>query len=461
MDAPSRNSNEARGMRSLVRALAHRNYRLFFVGQFISMIGTWMTRVATGWLVFRLSGQDEAKAALMLGIVGFAGQIPAFFLAPFAGVLVDRWNRHRLLVITQVLSLVQSALLAVVAFAVPGHLPSAGPDLLVIGTIIALAFFQGLINAFDMPARQTFLVEMVDRREDLPNAIALNSSLVNGARLLGPSLAGVLIALAGEGWCFLVDAISYLAVIAALLAMRIRPREMPAQRAPLWRGVTEGVRYAFGFAPIRAILLLLALVSFMGMPYTTLMPIFAKALAPDAGARVFGFLMTASGTGALVGALYLASRHSVLGLGRVMVLATLAFGAGLIGFALSQVLWLSLALVLVTGFGMMVEMAASNTILQTIVDENKRGRVMSFYTMAFMGMAPLGNLFAGSLAQWIGAADTVLVGGIACIAGAMAFALKLPQLRELVRPIYVRMGILPEVASGVQSATELSVPPEE
>jgi MFS family permease len=453
MEQSSSNSKEATSMRSLVRALAHRNYRLFFGGQFISMIGTWMTRVATGWLVFRLSGEEETTAALVLGIVGFAGQIPAFFLAPFAGVLVDRWSRHRLLLVTQILSLVQSALLAVVAF-----LAETGP--LVIGIIVALALFQGLINAFDMPARQTFLVEMVDRREDLANAIALNSSLVNGARLVGPALAGVLIYVAGEGWVFLIDAVSYLAVIGALLAMRISPRPLASQRAPLWHGVTEGVRYAFGFAPIRAILLLLALVSFMGMPYSTLMPIFAKDLAPDAGARVFGFLMTASGTGALAGALYLASRTTVLGLGSIMIVATLAFGAGLIGFALSQALWLSLLLMLVTGFGMMVEMAASNTILQTIVEENKRGRVMSFYTMAFMGMAPLGNLFAGILSQFIGAANTVLVGGAACILGAVAFAFKLPQLRELIRPIYVRMGILPQIASGVQSAAELTVPEE-
>jgi MFS family permease len=449
MQEPSPHATPATGIRSLVRALAHRNYRLFFAGQFISMIGTWMTRVATGWLVFRLGGRDEAGAAFLLGVVGFAGQIPAFFLAPFAGVLVDRWNRHRLLVVTQVLSLIQSALLAVVAFGASEQDVSGGA--MVIGIIVALAVFQGFINAFDMPARQAFLVEMVDRRADLSNAIALNSSLVNGARLIGPSLAGMLIYLAGEGWVFIADAVSYLAVIAALFAMRITPRELPAERARLWRGVSEGVRYAFGFAPIRAILLLLGLTSFMGMPYTTLMPIFAEGLAPDAGARVFGFLMTASGTGALIGAVYLASRRTVLGLGRLMVLATIAFGAGLIGFALSQALWLSLLLVIVAGFGMMVEMAASNTVLQTIVEENKRGRVMSFYTMAFMGMMPLGNLCAGGLAQLVGAANTVLIGGAACIAGALAFAVKLPQLRELVRPIYVRMGILPEVAAGMRS----------
>jgi MFS family permease len=443
-------SDRAAGFRLLGRALAHRNYRLFFAGQFVSLIGTWMTRVATGWLVFRLSAPE--KAALLLGIVSFAGQIPTFFLAPFAGVLVDRWNRHRLLVATQTLSLLQSALLALVAFAA-----EEGATTILLVAILNL--FQGVVNAFDMPGRQTFLVEMVDRREDLANAIALNSSLVNGARLLGPSVAGMLIYLAGqEGWCFVVDAISYLAVILALLAMRITARERPQQRTPLWRGLAEGFSYAFGFAPIRAILLLLALVSFMGMPYSVLMPLFARRL--EGGSEVFGFLMSASGIGALIGALFLASRTTVLGLGRTIVIATSTFGVGLIGFALSEMLWLSLALLLLAGFGMMVEMAASNTILQTIVEENKRGRVMSFYAVAFMGMTPLGSLFAGVLADAIGPVRTVLVGGIACLVGAFLFALKLPALRNQVRPIYVKMGILPEVASGLRAATDMTVPPE-
>jgi MFS family permease len=430
--------------RSLGRALAHRNYRLFFAGQFVSMIGTWMTRTASSWLVFRLSMDRPELQAALLGIVAFMGQIPAFFLAPLAGVLVDRWNRHRLLVITQALSLIQSALLAALAF-------SGEPGMWTITILIFLNVCQGLINAFDMPARQAFMVEMIDKRADLSNAIALNSSLVNGARLVGPAIAGVLIYLTSEAWCFVIDAVSYVAVIIALLAMRIvsRPREI--HHAPVWHGLVEGFRYAFGFAPIRAILLLLALISFMGMPYSVLMPIFASDL--QGGSGTMGFMLAASGMGALVGALHLAARKTVLGLGRTIVFASAGFGAALVAFSLSQILWLSLLLLLVSGFGMMVEMAASNTILQTIVDENKRGRVMSFYTMAFLGMAPLGSLFAGFLAGAIGARTTVLIGGLACILGAALFAFKLPQLRVLVRPIYVERGILSQVASGLQTAT--------
>ncbi|HZZ82801.1 MAG TPA: MFS transporter [Gemmataceae bacterium] len=442
------NQEPASAWRSMARSLAHRNYRLFFVGQGISLIGTWMTRVATGWLVFRLSGPDSA---LLLGIVGFAGQVPSFFLTPFAGVLVDRWNRHRLLVLTQILSLIQSALLAAVAF-------RGEPGTATIWQVVALSLFQGVINAFDMPARQAFLVEMIARKEDLSNAIALNSSLVNGARLIGPSLEGLLIALAGEGWCFLLDAISYVAVVLALLAMRLPAREVRHHPQPMWHGMLEGFHYAFGFAPIRTVLLLLALVSFMGMPYTVLMPIFAADIL-QGGPYALGFLSAASGVGALIGALYLASRRSVLGLGNAIVIATFIFGVGLVGFAFSTVLWLSLTLMLLTGFGMMVSMAASNTILQTIVDEDKRGRVMSYFGMAFLGMSPFGSLFAGALAGWIGAANTVMVGGFACMAGAVMFAIRLPYLRTLIRPIYARMGILPEAASGVQSATDLTQPP--
>jgi len=448
MSEETNQATPASAWRLMARSLAHRNYRLFFVGQGISLIGTWMTRVATGWLVFRLSGLDSA---LLLGIVGFAGQVPSFFLTPFAGVLVDRWNRHRLLVLTQVLSLIQSALLAVVAF-------RSEPGTATIWQVVVLSLFQGVINAFAMPARQAFLVEMITRKEDLSNAIALNSSLVNGARLIGPSLAGILIALAGEGWCFLLDAISYVAVVLALLAMRLPAREVKQHPQPMWHGMLEGFHYAFGFPPIRTVLLHLALVSFMGMPYTVLMPIFAAEIL-QGGPYALGFLSAASGVGALIGAFYLASRRSVLGLGKAIVVATFLFGIGLVGFAFSTVLWLSLALMVLTGFGMMVSMAASNTILQTIVDEDKRGRVMSYFGMAFLGMTPFGSLFAGVLAGWIGAANTVMVGGFACMAGAVMFAIRLPHLRTLVRPIYVRMGILPEVATGVQSATDLTQPP--
>jgi MFS family permease len=429
----------------ILRALGHKNYRLFFSGQSISLVGTWMTRIATSWLVYRLTG-----SALLLGVVGFAGQIPSFILAPFAGVLVDRWNRHRLLVATQALALLQSLGMAVLALS--GRIK--------IWHIILLSIFQGLINAFDMPARQAFVVEMVEKREDLANAIALNSSMVNAARLLGPSLGGVIIAAVGEGWCFLLDAISYLAVIGSLMAMTITPRMVTATRdANIFQQLQEGWRYASRFAPIRDVLLLLSLVSLVGMPYTVLMPVFANDILRG-GPSTLGLLMAASGVGALIGALFLAARKTVLGLGKFIPLMAGAFGAGLIVFSFSRRLWLSLLLMVVTGLGFMVQMAASNTVLQTIVEEDKRGRVMSFYTMAFMGTAPFGSLLAGSAAQRIGAPHTLLIGGVGCILGALWFATSLPALRRDVRPIYVKIGILPEMAAGIQHTSELSVPPE-
>jgi MFS family permease len=443
-ESVSSKDRSARGIAFMLRALNHKNYRLFFSGQSISLIGTWMTRIATSWLVYRLTG-----SALLLGVVGFAGQIPSFILAPFAGVLVDRWNRHRLLVVTQVLALLQSLAMALLALT----------GLIKIWQVIVLSVFQGLINAFDMPARQAFVVEMVDKRDDLANAIALNSSMVNAARLLGPSIGGVIIAAVGEGWCFMIDAISYLAVIASLLAMSITPRMLqPTNDANIFQQLREGWIYAARFAPIRNLLVLLALVSLVGMPYTVLMPVFANEVL-HGGPNTLGLLMAASGVGALVGAMFLAARRSVLGLGKFIPLAAAAFGAGLIAFSFSRVLWVSLTLMIVTGLGFMVQMAASNTVLQTIVDEDKRGRVMSFYTMAFMGTAPFGSLLAGSVAERIGAPHTLLFGGIGCILGALWFAQSLPALRRQVRPIYVKIGILPEIATGIQQSTELSVPP--
>src|SRR5947209_3927132 len=435
----------ASGVAFMLRALGHRNYKLFFSGQSISLVGTWMTRIATSWLVYRLTG-----SALLLGVVGFAGQIPSFLLAPFAGVLVDRWNRHRLLVATQVLAMLQSLALAVLALT----------GAIKIHHVIWLSVFQGLVNAFDMPARQAFVVEMVERREDLPNAIALNSSMVNAARLLGPSIGGVIIVAVGEGWCFMIDAVSYLAVIASLLAMKVTPRMVKKIReANMLRQLREGFSYAVHFAPIRKMLVLLALVSLVGMPYTVLMPVFANEVLRG-GPNTLGLLMAASGVGALAGALFLAARKTVLGLGTYIPVTAAAFGAGLIAFSFSRVLWASLALMVVTGCGFMVQMAASNTVLQTIVEEDKRGRVMSFYTMAFMGTAPFGSLFAGSVADRIGAPHTLLFGGVGCIAGALWFALSLPALRRDVRPIYVRVVLLTEMAAGIHATSELSVPPE-
>jgi MFS family permease len=431
--------------RLVARALRHRNYRLFFGGQGISLIGTWMTRVATGWLVYRLTG-----SAFLLGLVSFAGQIPTLFLGPFAGVWVDRWNRHRVLLFTQTLSMIQSFALAALALA----------KIITVNEIILLNLFQGAVNAFDMPARQAFVIEMVEQPEDLGNAIALNSSLVNAARLIGPSVAGLLIALAGEGCCFLIDGISYLAVIASLLAMVVTVREREHAHGSVLSELRDGWIYIRGFRPIWWILLLLALISLVGMPYTTLMPIFAGRIL-HGGANTLGFLMGATGVGALIGAVRLAARRSVLGLGRLIPMTAAGFGASLFVFSLSRYQWLSMLLLVVTGFCFMQQMASSNTILQTIVEDKKRGRVMSFYSMAFQGVAPFGSLIAGAAASRIGAPLTLLIGGAICIAGAALFASQLPVLRRLVRPIYVQMGVIPEVATGIQAASALQQATEE
>jgi MFS family permease len=420
----------------LTRALASRNYRLFFSGQSVSLVGTWITRIATSWLVYRLTG-----SALLLGVVGFCGQIPTLLLAPFAGVLVDRWNRHRILVVTQALSLLQSAALAVLTLA----------GVITVPHVLLLQIAQGIINAFDTPARQAFVSEMVEDRADLPNAIALNSSMVNGSRIIGPSIGGIVIAAVGEGWCFALDALSYVAVIASLLAMRLTPRASPRRDTRMREELATGFRYVTQFVPVRSALLLLSLVSVMGMPYTVLMPAISANVL-HGGPHTLGFLMTASGAGALGGALYLASRRSVLGLGRAMAVASTTFGLGLAAFSLSESLWLSLLLLPIVGAGMMVTMAATNTIIQTIVREELRGRVMAFYTMAFLGTAPIGSLIAGLAADRIGPQRTILLGGIACMGAGAWFAMRLPRLRELVRPIYVERGIL--AASQLDGSTK-------
>jgi MFS family permease len=423
------------------RALRHRNFRLFFGGQTISLIGTWMTRIATSWLVYRLT-----KSALLLGTVSFSGQIPTFIFAPFAGVWVDRLDRRRVLVWTQTLAMVQSFALA--ALTLSGHIT--------VHWILGLAVLQGIINAFDMPGRQAFMVQMVGDRADLGNAIAINSSMVNMARLIGPSLAGLVIAATNEGWCFLIDGISYIAVIASLLMMRL---DVPAVRraaTSTFHELKEGWSYVSGFLPIRTILMLFAVVSLMGMPFVVLMPIFAAKVL-HGGPHTLGFLMGAMGVGALISALSLAARKSVRGLIRMIPLAAAVFGLGLIGFGLSHVFWLSMLMVLIAGMGMMQGMAASNTIIQTLVSEDKRGRVMSYYTMAFVGMAPFGSLLAGITANaipstpiWIvsgmvltGAQWTVMINGAVVVLGAAWFFSRLPALRKVVRPIYQEMGIIP------------------
>jgi MFS family permease len=418
------------------RALRHRNFRLFFGGQTISLIGTWMTRVATGWLVYRLTG-----SALLLGTVSFAGQIPTFLLAPFAGVWVDRLDRRQVLVWTQTLSMVQS--LALAALTLSGHIT--------IPLLLVLSVMQGCVNAFDMPGRQSFMVKMVDDKRDLQNAIAINSSMVNVARLIGPSLAGMLIAVSSEGWCFLIDGISYIAVIASLLMMRLHASVVKRAATSMLTELQAGWTYVSEFLPIRTILMLFAVISLMGMPFVVLMPIFAKKVL-SGGPHTLGFLMGAMGLGALFSALSLAARRNVRGLVRIIPIAAAVFGAGLVGFGLSHWFWLSMAMVFLAGMGMMQGMAASNTVIQTIVTEDKRGRVMSYYTMAFMGMAPFGSLLAGTMAHKFGAPMTVMANGAVVLVGAAWFATRLPALRRQIRPIYMEMGIIP--AESLQPAEE-------
>jgi MFS family permease len=414
-----------------LRALGHRNFRLFFCGQSVSLIGTWMTRLATSWLVYRLTG-----SSLLLGSVSFAGQIPTFFLSPLAGVWIDRWDRRRVLLVTQLLAAVQS--LALAALALSGRIT--------VPEVLWLSVFQGLINAFDMPARQSFLVQMVDGRTDLSNAIALNSTMVNGARLLGPAVAGITIAAVGEGYCFLIDGVSYFAVIVSLLAMKVEGRTVREAAGSVVAQLKEGWNYVSTFAPIRTVLLLFGIVSFMGIPYTVLMPVFATKIL-HGGPHTLGFLMGAAGVGSVFASVGLAVRKSVRGLYRLIPAVAALFGGALIAFSFSRNYWASLALMCLTGFGMLQFSAASNTVIQTIVDDEKRGRVMSFYTMAYMGASPFGSLLAGALAPVLGAQGTVLLCGAGCIAGAVWFWFQIPKLRPAIRLIYERLGIMPVSAA--------------
>jgi MFS family permease len=415
-------------MSRLTRALQHRNYRLFFGGQSISLIGTWITRIATSWLVYRLTGSE-----LLLGVVGFAGQIPLLVLAPFAGVLVDRWNRHRMLVITQILSALQSLALALLAFT---HIT--------VTEIILLQIAQGIINAFDTPARQAFVVEMVDRREDLPNAIALNSSMFNASRIIGPSIGGLLIAVVGEGWCFMADAISYIAVILSLLAMRFNRAPVVRRQTRMLEELRSGVAYTFGFPPVRALLADVAIIGTFGMMYTTLAPVIASRVL-HGGPHTLGLLMTASGLGALLGTFYLAARHTVLGLGKVIVAATVALSFGLAAFAFTQHLWLALLVLPVIGAGLMLSSSSANTILQTVVTEELRGRVMAFYSVAVLGTQPFGSLLAGILGDRIGTQNTILLSAIVCLFTSVWFGIRRPALAEHIKPIYLELGILESV----------------
>lgn len=422
-DAGNRKPNR---VRLFLRAFHSRNYRLFFSGQSISLIGTWMQHVAMSWLVYRLTG-----SALLLGIIGFTTQIPSFLLAPVAGVFADRWEKRTLLLMTQILALVQAAVLSVMVLT----------DIIRIWHIILLSLFLGIVNAFDIPTRQSFVVQIVDSREDLSNAIALNSSMVHGARLIGPTIAGLLVAGVGEGLCFALNSASYLAIILSLAAMRVSPSAFNPERRNIPRELWDGFRYAYGSKPIRTLLLMLALISLMGMPYSVLIPIMAREVLCG-NSQTYGFLVAAAGSGAFMGAVYLASRRSVVGLETVIARAAFLFGIGIAVFAVSGFFLLSLSALVVAGFGAMTLVASSNTIIQTIVDEDKRGRVMSFFTMSFIGMTPFGSLLAGFLAGRLGVKETLLLGATCCLACGAFFFRQLPGFRDRIRPIYLDKGIL-------------------
>lgn len=421
----------------IFRALKYRNYRLFFIGQCISLIGTWMQVIAMSWLVYRMT-----NSALLLGFVAFSSQIPGLFFTPFAGVIIDRWSKRTILIVTQSLALFQALILAILVLS----------GITQVWHLVILGIFLGIINSFDMPARQSFVVEMVENRDDLGNAIALNSSIFNGARLVGPSLAGMLVASMGEGICFLINSISYIFVIAALLAMKIKPIKKNPKKSNILQEMLEGFSYSFGFKPIKYILLLLTLMSLMGMSYTVLMPIFAKIIL-HGNSKTLGFLVGSSGVGALIGAFYLASKKNVVGLPLIIVIGSSMFGFCIILFSLSKYLFLSLIIMLFAGFGMMVQMASSNTILQTILDEDKRGRVMSFYTLSFLGTMPFGNLIAGFIASKIGGPNALIIGGITCILGSMLFASKLKTINDAILLYYAKMPTNPD------NQTNTNIPP--
>jgi MFS family permease len=408
-------------LKIIFRSLGYRNFRLFFSGQLVSLIGTWMQTIAMSWFVYRLT-----NSVFILGLVAFCSQIPSFFITPFAGVFIDRVNKHKILVITQTLAMLQALALFFLAFS----------GLKLVWLVIALSLFLGLVNSFDIPARQSFIIEMVERKEDLGNAIALNSLMFNLARLIGPSMAGILIGIIGEAGCFFINALSFLAVIAALLAMKI-PHRKKERFTHILEDLKEGFQYAFGFLPIRFILMLLSVISLVGMSYAVLMPVFAKQILAG-GPHTFGLLMAAIGLGALCGTIYLAWRKSILGLVNIIAVSTAVFGCGLILFSLSRILWLSLVILFITGFAMMAQMASSNTIIQSIIEDDKRGRVMSFYTMSFIGVAPLGSFIAGTLGAKIGAPLTVAFGGVCCFLSALFFASKIPLFRKEIHPLCLK-----------------------
>lgn len=424
-------------VRTAFRALRHRNLRLFFLGHGVSLVGTWMQQVAMSWLVYRLTDSE-----LLLGVIAFAGQFPGLIMAPLAGALVDRWNRHRMVVVAQTLLMFQATVLAALVLT----------DRAEVWHLVALAIFSGLVNGADIPARQSLLVRLVGGTEDLPNAIALNSSMFNAARLVGPAVAGVLIGWVGEGPVFLLNALSYVAVLSALFAMRL-PVERGGPAGDMFAHIREGFAYAFGHAPTRDMLVLFAGVSLVGVPYIVLLPAFARdVLGGDA--RTLGLLTSCAGLGAFGGALSLAARDSLSGIGRLVVRATAALGLVLVAFSASRTFLLSASLLVLSGFALMMATASVNTVIQTLVSDDMRGRVMGFYAMVFIGVTPVGSLFGGAIATRLGAPVTVALGGLGCVALAALFGPRLSHLGDEIRR-REESGVLPEVASGLQTASEL------
>ena len=427
------------------RALRHRNFKLFVYGQGLSLIGTWIQQVAVVWLVYQLT-----NSAFWLGVIGFTGQIPLFLLAPFAGVYADRANRHKLLLYTQTLALVQALVISILVFT----------GVIEIWHLIILSLMLGVINAFDMPIRQSFVVEMIDnQKSDLGNAIAFNSSIVNGARLIGPSIAGILIATVGEGWCFLLNALSFVGVLISLLRMKLEPFSPKYKETSVLTEISEGFKYTFGFHPMRYLIILLSIVGLMSTSITLLYPVIAKEYL-GGGADIFGFLMSAYGTGALVGAFFLLNKKTVLGLGSLIGIAATIFGISLIAFSFSRVFIVSITMMAFAGLGMMLHVASTNTLLQTLSNSKMRGRVMSFYAMAFVGMTPFGSLLAGTLGSSISAPAAILISGSVCLLSALIYLNKLPVIKNILRPIYRDMGILPQIAEGIQQATNPTVKSE-
>ncbi len=437
--------SQKNGIELILRALKHKNYRLFFIGQGISLIGTWMQQLAMSWLVYRLT-----SSPFYLGLVPFCSQLPVL-CAPFAGVLADHFSKRKILITTQVFSMLQAFILAGLVYYHKIELM----------WIIILSTFIGIINTFDIPTRQAFVTEMVDSEEDLPNAIALNSMIFNLARLIGPSIAGFLIALTkNEYICFFINGISFLTVICSLLAMKLSPKPPPKNIPDIFEGLKAGASYAFSFIPIRTVLLYSAMISLVAIPYVVVMPVFARDIL-HGDSRTLGMLTGCIGFGAFIGALFLARQKDHRKFSNIVIFAACIFAVGLIGFSFSKVLWLSLALIVLPGFGLMVQSACSTIIIQTIVDDDKRARVMSFQAMAFVGLAPFGNLIAGFTAEKIGAPHTILLCGILSTGAMLYFLRQVPQIHRIIHPIYVRKGIIPEVAHGLNTVVQLSAQTKE